>query len=63
MRNFLHITSPQEQFELTYLLSLDAPILGNLPLSITNIALYLTIAGYLVFIINLLSNNGFLSNP
>jgi F-type H+-transporting ATPase subunit a len=65
MTNFLHITSPLDQFEIRNLLSLDAPILGNLSLSITNIGLYLTIAGYLVFILNIMStnNNRIISNP
>lgn len=51
------ITSPLDQFEIRNLLSLNAPILGNLSLSLTNIGLYLTIAGYLVFVLNLLSTN------
>jgi len=65
MNNFVNIISPLDQFEIRNLLSLDAPILGNLSLSLTNIGLYLTIAGYLVFIINLLStnNNKVISNP
>ena len=64
MRNYLHIASPLDQFEIRNLLSLDAPILGNLSLSLTNIGLYLTIAGYLVFILNLMStnNNKIISN-
>jgi len=53
MRNFLDITSPLDQFEIRNLLALDAPILGNLSLSITNIGLYLTIAGYLVLMMAL----------
>lgn len=57
MNNFTNILSPLDQFEVRNLLSLDAPILGNLSLSLTNIGLYLTIAGYLVFMIGLLSSN------
>ena len=57
MNNFFNILSPLDQFEIRNLLSLDAPILGNLSLSLTNIGLYLTIGGYLVFIISLLSSN------
>lgn len=57
MKSFLNITSPLDQFEIRNLLSLDAPILGNLSLSLTNIGLYLTIAGYLVFTLNLLATN------
>ena len=57
MHFFSNITSPLDQFEIRNLISLDAPILGNLSMSLTNIGLYLTIAGYLVFIISVLSNN------
>jgi len=57
MNFFSNIISPLDQFEIRNLISLDAPILANLSLSLTNIGLYLTIAGYLVFIISLVSNN------
>nr|YP_009681558.1 ATP Synthase Subunit 6 [Pseudocercospora fijiensis]QDO71979.1 ATP Synthase Subunit 6 [Pseudocercospora fijiensis] len=55
MDNF--IKSPLDQFEVRDLLSLDAPIIGNLSLSLTNIGMYLTIAGYLIFFISLLCTN------
>jgi len=54
---FVNITSPLDQFEIRNLLSLDAPILGNLSISITNIGLYLMISGYLILVLNLLSTN------
>ena len=57
MNIFSNIISPLDQFEIRNLISLDAPVLGNLSISLTNIGLYLTIAGGLVFIISLLSNN------
>jgi len=57
MNFFINVISPLDQFEVRNLLSLDAPILGNLSLSLTNIGLYLTIGGYLVFVISLLSTN------
>lgn len=57
MYNFTNIISPLDQFEIRNLISLDAPVLGNLSISLTNIGLYLTIAGLLVFVISLLSNN------
>ena len=57
MNIFSNIISPLDQFEIRNLISLDAPVLGNLSISLTNIGLYLTIAGFLVFIISLLSNN------
>lgn len=57
MNFFTYIISPLDQFEVRNLLSIDAPILGNLSLSITNIGLYLTIAGYLLFMLSILSTN------
>ena len=57
MNLYMNVASPLDQFEIRNLLSLDAPVLGNLSLSLTNIGLYLTIGGYLVFIIGLLSTN------
>lgn len=41
------------------MLSINAPILGNSSFSLTNIGLYLTLAGYLVFVLSVLGvNNG-----
>lgn len=57
MNFFSNIISPLDQFEIRNLISLDAPVLGNLSISLTNIGLYLTIAGFLVFAISLVSNN------
>ena len=54
---FLIITSPLDQFEIRDLLSLDAPILANLHLSITNIGFYLTIGMTIVLVLNILSTN------
>jgi F-type H+-transporting ATPase subunit a len=50
-------TSPLDQFEIRNLLSLDAPILGNIHISITNIGLYLTIGTILILSLNLLATN------
>jgi F-type H+-transporting ATPase subunit a len=57
--NYLYrdILSPLSQFEIRDLLSIDAPILGNLHISITNIGLYLTIGAFFLLVINLLSTN------
>ena len=57
MNFFFSIKSPLDQFEVKNLLSIQAPVLGNLSLSLTNIGLYLTIGGYLAFIIALISTN------
>ena len=57
MFNFSIISSPLDQFEIRNLLSLDAPILGNLHISLTNIGLYLTIGAILVLTLNVLATN------
>ena len=54
---YREILSPLDQFEIRDLLSLDAPILGNLHISITNIGFYLTIGGLFILIMNILSTN------
>jgi F-type H+-transporting ATPase subunit a len=51
------IFSPLEQFEIRDLLSLETGIFGNYHISITNIGLYLTIGGLLIFALNILSTN------
>jgi len=55
--SYTNIPSPLDQFEIRNLLSLDAPILGNLHLSLTNIGLYLTIGAFLVLTLNVLATN------
>jgi len=59
MSNFSYttITSPLDQFEIRNLLSLDAPILGNFHLSLTNIGLYLTLGAFFVLTLNVLATN------
>lgn len=54
---FTSVTSPLDQFEIRNLLSLDAPILGNLHVSLTNIGLYLTIGTVLILTLNVLATN------
>lgn len=51
------VVSPLNQFEIRDLLSLDAPVLGNLHISITNIGLYLMIGAFFILALNLLSTN------
>nr|UGY85927.1 ATP synthase subunit 6 [Ophiostoma himal-ulmi] len=53
----LEILSPLSQFEIRDLLSIDAPILGNLHISLTNIGFYLIIGIFLILTLNLLSTN------
>ena len=55
--SYTNITSPLDQFEIRNLLSLDAPILGNLHISLTNIGLYLTIGAFLILTLNILATN------
>ncbi len=51
------VLSPLNQFEIRDLLSLDAPIFGNLHISVTNIGFFLTIGAFFILIISLLSTN------
>lgn len=55
--NHLFISSPLDQFEIRDLISLDAPIMANLHLSITNIGLYLSIATLITLVVNILATN------
>jgi len=51
------IASPLDQFEIRNLISLDAPILANLHLSLTNIGLYISISAFIILSLNILGNN------
>ena len=53
----IFINSPLEQFEVSSLLSLNAPILGYLNISLTNLALYSIIVLSLIISIHYMSNN------
>ena len=58
MTKFTHIIpSPLDQFEIRNLISLDAPVIGNLHISLSNIGLYLTIGTIVILTINLLATN------
>jgi len=54
---FTEVSSPLDQFEIRNLLSIEAPILGNMQISITNIGLYLTIGAFLILSLSLLAVN------
>jgi F-type H+-transporting ATPase subunit a len=54
---FTEISSPLDQFEIRNLLSIDAPILANIHISLTNIGLYLTIGIFLILSLNVLATN------
>jgi F-type H+-transporting ATPase subunit a len=51
------ILNPLSQFEITDLLALDTPLIGNIHLSITNIGFYLITGLIFILILNLLSTN------
>ena len=57
MAMIIYSKSPLDQFEIRDLLNIDAPILGYLHLSITNIGLYLIIATFIAFFLNILATN------
>jgi len=54
---YTDVTSPLDQFEIRNLLSLEAPMFGNLNISLTNIGLYLTIGTFIILSFNLLATN------
>jgi F-type H+-transporting ATPase subunit a len=54
--NFL-INSPLEQFEVTSLLGINAPIFGYLNLTLTNLALYSTLIFFLIISLHYVGNN------
>lgn len=58
MTNF-YINSPLEQFEVLPFLSVNAPILGNFNLSLTNIGFYSIIVVFLVLGLHIVANNSF----
>jgi F-type H+-transporting ATPase subunit a len=57
MTEYTYITSPLDQFEIKNLLSLNAPILGNLQISLTNMGLFLTLGTLFILITNVLAVN------
>jgi F-type H+-transporting ATPase subunit a len=57
MRHLDFIQSPLDQFEIRDLFSLNASLLGNLHLSLTNIGLYLSISIFLILTYSLLGAN------
>ena len=57
MFNYQFIISPLDQFEIRNLFSIETPLLDNMNISITNIALYMTIAAFLAFSVSILANN------
>jgi F-type H+-transporting ATPase subunit a len=58
MTNFF-INSPLEQFEVVPFISINAPIFGNINLSLTNLGLYTLIVVFLVLSLHIYANNSF----
>lgn len=54
---FITINSPLEQFEVVNLISLNAPILGDLNIALTNFSLYSLLALFTIIGFHLLGNN------
>ena len=57
INNLNYVLSPLDQFEVRDLLSLNANLLGNVNLSLTNIGLYLTISIFIILTYSLLASN------
>jgi F-type H+-transporting ATPase subunit a len=57
MTNSFIICSPLEQFEVTSFIGLNAPILGQFNLSLTNLGLYSMIVVFLVLGLHIVANN------
>nr|YP_009693740.1 ATP synthase F0 subunit a [Inonotus obliquus]BBN21266.1 ATP synthase F0 subunit a [Inonotus obliquus] len=55
--NLTYINSPLEQFEVTNLIGLNAPIFGYLNLTLTNLALYSILVLFLVISLHVIANN------
>lgn len=51
------IISPLNQFEIHDLISINAAILGNLHLSITNIGFFLMLGAFFILLLSFLSTN------
>ncbi|RYE14758.1 MAG: hypothetical protein EOP34_05670 [Rickettsiales bacterium] len=57
MNTFNNIYSPLDQFEIRKYISIDAPILLNISISLTNIGFYILISGLVIVTFNLLATN------
>ena len=57
LNNLLLISSPLEQFEVTSLIGLSAPLFGFFNLTLTNLALYCLVVFFLVVSLHLIANN------
>jgi F-type H+-transporting ATPase subunit a len=51
------VTTPLDQFEIRDLISIAAPILGDMRFSLTNISFYLILSFLIILNFNLIGNN------
>jgi F-type H+-transporting ATPase subunit a len=51
------ITTPLDQFEIRDLISINAPILADMHISLTNISFYLIVSFFILLNFDLFSNN------
>lgn len=51
------IASPLDQFEIRNYIGIDAPILFNSSISLTNIGLYIIISGIIIVLFHILTTN------
>ena len=56
-QNFSFINSPLEQFEVTNLIGINAPIFGYLNISLTNLGLYSILVLFLIIVLHYAGNN------
>jgi F-type H+-transporting ATPase subunit a len=54
---FNYVHNPLDQFEIRNFISLDAPLLMNLNISLTNIGLYILSATIIILIFNVIALN------
>nr|UHB41907.1 ATP synthase F0 subunit a [Apiotrichum gamsii] len=59
MTTFILINSPLEQFEVLPFISINAPIFGNINISLTNLGFYTIIIVFLVLALHIYANNSF----
>ena len=57
MQNLNIVLSPLDQFEIRDLLSINASVLGNTQISVTNIGLYLSISTFIITLLSILATN------
>ena len=55
--NSTFINSPLEQFEVTNLIGINAPILGYLNITLSNLGLYSLLVLFLIVSLHIISNN------